>query len=142
MARKLPESAFRLASFVTNRWNVVPDDGTLLEDVLERVYWTNVAQKLRPGDILEVHAPDGSYYAELYVRSASRLEASVTPLVVHKFGDEGQEAGDDGLMVKFRNHVAKWGVIRRVDKFVVRDGFQTQEMANEWLADRRKSKAA
>lgn len=142
MVRKLPEAGFRLASFVNNEWSVTPDDGTPFDDMLVPVYWTNVARKFKPGDKIRVHAPDGTYYAELYVRSADRLAASVVVLNKMDFGGaDVQEAPSDDLAVKFRNHRAGWGVIRLSDKEVVKDGFTTRELADEWLRDRRKRAA-
>ena len=142
MVHKLPEAGFRLANYINNEWSVIPDDGTPFEDVLVPVYWTNVARKLKPGDIIKVHAPDGTYFAELYVRTSSRLEASVVVLRKMDFdaADEAPPISDD-LMVKFRNHRAGWGIIRASDKSVMRDGFQTREAADMWLRDRRKAAA-
>jgi hypothetical protein len=140
MVRKLPEAGFRLATYINNRWSVVPDDGTPFEDTLVPVYWTNVARKLKPGDIIEVHAPDASYFAELYVRTSSRLEASVVVLRKVEFTEVADEAdAEDDMFVKFRNHKAGWGIIRRSDKSVMRDGFVTREMAEEWLRDKRRA---
>jgi hypothetical protein len=49
---------------------VVPEDGTTkIEDLLNEAYWSMVAYKFKPCDIVEVHAEDGSYFAELYVRA-------------------------------------------------------------------------
>lgn len=143
MVRKLPEAGFRLANYVNNDWSVVPDDGTPFDDLLVPVYWTNVARKLKPGDKIRVHAPDASYYAELLVRSAERLAASVVVLVKMDFtGADEAPIADDDMFVKFRNHKAMWGVLRHADKAVVRDGFATREMAEEWLRDRRRDRAA
>jgi hypothetical protein len=143
MVRKLPEGSFRLANYVNNEWSIVPDDGTAFDDVLVPVYWTNVARKLKPGDLIKVHAPDGSYYAELYVRSAERLAASVVVLNKMDFGSaDAAEVGGDDLTVKWRNHKALWGVVRGSDKAVVKDNFPTRETAEEWLRDRRRGMAA
>lgn len=143
MVRKLPEAGFRLANYVNNDWSVVPDDGTPFDDLLVPVYWTNVARKLKPGDIIKVHAPDATYYAELYVRSAERLAASVVVLNKMDFTvtDAAQSQSDD-MFVKHRNHRAGWGVIRASDKSVMKDGFPTREMAEEWLRDYRRDRAA
>jgi hypothetical protein len=140
MVRKLPEAGFRLATYINNRWSVVPDDGTPFEDTLVPVFWTNVARKLKPGDIIEVHAPDATYFAELYVRTSSRLEASVVVLRKVEFTEVADEAdASDDMFVKHRNYRAGWGIIRRSDKAVVRDGFTTREQAEEWLRDKRRA---
>lgn len=143
MVHKLPEAGFRLANYINNVWSIVPDDGTPFDDLLVPVYWTNVARKFKPGDTIKVHAPDASYYAELYVRSADRLAASVVVLSKMDFDSATEAAAPvDNLIVKFRNHRAGWGVIRISDKTVQKDGFQTRELAEEWLKDYRLRKVA
>lgn len=137
---KLSEQNFKLANYTNNRWSVVPGDGVPFDALLAPEYWAHVARKLQPGDTIEVHAVDGTYFAELYVRSASRLEARVAVLHKTVFDTQASEASsDDGLIVRFRNHVAKWAVIRTTDNEIMKSGFTTREVAEEWLRDRRKA---
>lgn len=140
---RLSESQFNLQSFKTNRWAVIPTDGTQFDKLLERSYWTNVARKLRPCDIIEVHAADGSYFAELYVRSASSLEATVVVLRHQDLAAVEAPASDGPeYFVKYRNPAARFGVLRVSDRSVLKDGFQTAELAEGWLRDYRRSMAA
>jgi hypothetical protein len=140
--RPLNEQRFGLAQFATNRWSVTPPFGTSFARVLEPTFWGNVGHKLRPGDIIEVHAEDGSYFAELYVRAAHRLAANVAVLRhVDLVGEAGSTAVDDSpFTVQFRGPHAKWCVMR--GKEIVQDKFPTQadalkavgERAAEWAA--------
>lgn len=142
MTHKILPAQFKLAAFATRRWSVTTNDGETLEDTLAPSYWTHVAGKLTPNDIIEVHAVDGSYYAELYVRSVSRLEASVAVLAKYEFNQTDAPAFDADYEVKWRGPARRWGVIRVKDKAVVRDGFQTQDLAAMFLMDYRRSVAA
>lgn len=141
--RPLGEQRFLQAAYATNRWSVTPPNGTSFARVLEPTFWGNVGHKLRPGDIIEVHAEDGSYFAELYVRAAHRLAANVAVIRhVDLVGETGAAALNEGspFTVSFRGPHAKWCVMR--GKEVVQQGFQTQaealkavgERAAEWAA--------
>lgn len=141
MALKLPQSHFKQAAQATRRWSVTTPDGVSFDDLLRPDYWTHVAAKLTPGDIIEVHAVDASYYAELYVRVTSKLEARVAVLTKYEFTSaESVEA--PGYAVKWRGPARRWGVVRVNDGTVVRDGFQTEDLAAAFLLDYRRDMAA
>ena len=53
-----------------------------------RSIWSHIASRLRPTDRVEVHAEDGSWFAELYVRDAGHLHATLVPLRVFEFDDD------------------------------------------------------
>ena len=142
MAKKLFESHFRQAAYATNRWNVVPPDGATLEDMLARDFWANVSRRMTPGDIIEVHAPDGRWFAELYVRAAFRNEATVVVLRSIEFDDVDVTLPTVEYIVKYRNPVKRYGVVRKSDNHLMKDEFQTAELAEAWLRDYRKTMAA
>ena len=76
----LRESRVKLAEYARQRHHVVPEDDTRFEDLMQEAYWAAVAYMFKPCDIIEVHAEDGSYYAELYVRACGRNWAKVAVL--------------------------------------------------------------
>lgn len=126
--KMLAESNFRLAQYVTNRWSVTLDDATPYGRVFEPDYWSNVARKLQIGDIVELHAESGSWFAELYVVGAHRLAAKVVELRKVDLASS-PEVSDlaSPLSVKWRGPNGKWAVMRGND--VMQSGFQTQEEA-------------
>lgn len=140
-AQKLPIANFKQSVQATRRWSVSTVDGAPFDDLLRPGYWTHVAAKLTPGDIIEVHAVDGSYYAELYVRSTSKLEALVAVLAKYEF-TTAESIVAPGYATKWRGPARRWGVVRIDDGSVVRDGFQTEDLAAGFLLDYRRSMAA
>lgn len=140
-ARKLPEARFATAEVIRTHYVIVPEAGTSLEDLLDPIYWSHVARRLRPLDILEVHAEDGSYFAELLVRNTNQLNsAKVEVLRSKEFGVAEDE--EDEFSVKWKGGHAKYAVIRRRDKAVMQDGFANKEDAATWLGTNLSSLAA
>ncbi|MPZ31198.1 MAG: hypothetical protein GEV13_09415 [Rhodospirillales bacterium] len=60
-------------------FQVVLDPETTFDDILKLDFWVHVARRLKVRDRIEVHAHDGSWYAELVVRSGWP-RVSVAPL--------------------------------------------------------------
>lgn len=110
------------------------------EDTLNPAYWTHVATKLEPGSRIEVTAYDGSWWAELYVVSASRLWAKVVPLRHHELAKmtSSKTPINDEFYVKWGNERTKFRVHRRSDKQPVKEGFDTQEQAKEYIEELKK----
>ncbi|MGY3393440.1 hypothetical protein ACVWW6_006031 [Bradyrhizobium sp. USDA 3311] len=132
----LPVTRWQLGEFLNNRHSVSPAVGTPFEDVLRPEFWANIV-RMQPGDIIEVRPEDQSYYAELYVlkrernsatvaviREPVKLEAAYKPL-----------PGEVLFSVEFAGPMAKWRVVRRSDKSVMKDKFGTEGDARRWLAD-------
>lgn len=136
--KMLAESKFALASYSTNRWSVTLEFGVPYDRVFEPDFWSNVARKMRIGDIVELHAEDTSFFAELYVVAAHRLAAKVVELRRFDLAPAVQVATDPSpLTVKFRGPHARYCLMRGEN--VVQSGFQTAEEAE--LAKAQHSKA-
>lgn len=140
--RSLRESRFTPADQVRNTWSVVPEEGTPMEALMEPAYWVHVARKLRPGDIIEVRAEDGAWFARLYVQATQRLSAKVALLDKHVFEDVAAEdaGGDFEVMWKGPHH--RHSVIRKSDRKTLQHGFESREAAFLWLANNMKALAA
>jgi len=139
--RKIHPSRFGSADQKRNIWHVVPEDGTVFDDVLAPVYWAHLASRLRPTDRIEVHAEDGSYFAELVVRSVGNLHAKVQ--VIRKIDfDVAVEAATDiaGHEVMWKGPHHRHAVVRGKD--IIQGGFETKDAAFSWLATNAKSLAA
>ncbi len=105
--------------------------GQPFESVLRPEYWTHVAQILRPGHEIRIDAADYSFCALLKVRSTSRVSATVAVVWFKDFGDHVDAEADDvaGFEVKWRGPKAKFGFVRSSDGEVIRDGYDTREIA-------------
>jgi hypothetical protein len=118
-----------------NIFRVTPEMGTPPAALLDPHYWAHSSAKLRIGDIIEVLAEDGSYFAELLVRDVGNLFAKVafkSPVMV--FSDEAETAETPtGYEVKWRGPKAKFGVLHGKD--VLKDGFVDKTEAHAWLDD-------
>lgn len=114
--------------------------GTPFEHVLEPEFWANIAHKLRPGDTVNVHTDDMSYYAQLYVRGVGAQgslklpnRADVEVLLLKEWGPAKKELKDKHHEVKFMGPHTKWCVIRISDQQMVKEGFATSDEAHTHL---------
>jgi hypothetical protein len=139
--RKIHPSRFKEASVARNVWAVVPEDGTPFESLLDPAYWAHVGERLRPTDRIEVFAEDGSYFAELMVRSAGRLFAHVEALRKHDFVPVAVSPSKK-YEVEYKGPHLKHAVVRVADKSVMQSGFDTTEAALAWLSLNARSLAA
>ncbi len=120
-----------------------PEFGVPFEDLLRPEYWSHVAAKLRPGYRVEVMAADGSYWGMLLCRAASRTEAIMAPLQFKEIAGAVEiENAEVPYMAKWRGPTAKWSVVRKADKTVVKDSFQVREHAENWIKNALKAVAA
>lgn len=140
--RKLHGSRFGLAEHKRRIWSIVPEHGTEFDEILKPSYWAHVAKQLRITDRIEVHAEDGCYFAELIVRDAGNLFASVG--VLRKIDLDTVKSGnaEAGYDVAWKGPHRKFAVIRLSDDAIVKDGFDAKPAALAWLAGNLKSLAA
>jgi hypothetical protein len=133
MPKMLPEARFSLASYATNRWSVTFDPNTPYERMFEPDFWSHVGRKLRIGDIIEVHAEDTTWFAELYVVAAHRLSAKVVLLRKVDLAPASEVAAPASpLSVKYRGPHARYCVMRGEN--VIAEKFQTEAEAMVELA--------
>lgn len=140
---QLATDRIQLAQHVRNEWHVTPEYGTPVEALLEPQYWAHISSKLRPRDRIEVDAEDGSYYVELKVVDAGRLYAKVVVLRRCDFtiDAETEEQAPDYKIMWAGPH-AKWRIVRTKDKGLVKDGLETRQAAELYLASHEKAMAA
>lgn len=124
------------AAYVRNIHVATPAAGTKLEDVLKPEYWVHVAKQFHVSDRIEVIPEDHSFYAELYVASVSSAGLKVVKFVHHDFDIEAlfSEPEDVSMYVVWRGATAKHCVLRKSDKHVLKEGFNSKAEANEWIA--------
>lgn len=138
----LRESRVKLAEYARQRHHVVPEEGTKFEDLQKEEYWAAVAYMFKPCDIIEVHAEDGSYYAELYIRACGRNWAKVA--VLNKTALEPVEAKvtRPEFETAWKGPARKFGVVRVSDGEIIKDGFDTREQAADYIKGHVKALAA
>lgn len=117
--------------------------GVPMDRLLEPDYWAHVAERLRPGFIIEVLAQDGSYFGELLVRKAAKTEVHCwllrhVPLVSAATAKAAApaapgNAGADDFKVEFGG-AHKWRVVDTRTNEVVHKGEPSEHDAREWLA--------
>jgi hypothetical protein len=123
----------RDADYRRSLYQVVLEPGPTYDDLLKPAFWAHVSGKLKVRDRIEVHAHDGSWYAELIVCSSSRTATTVAPLrKVDLTAVADAAANTDGVEIKHRGF-AKWSAIRKSDKAVLVEGLDTKEEVAAWL---------
>lgn len=139
---QLATDRIQLAQHMRNIWYVTPEYGTPVEALLEPQFWAHVSAKMKPRDRIEVDAEDGSYFVELRVEDAGRLFAKVVVLRrVDLSPTEAAEQSTDYKVMWAGPH-AKWRIVRAVDKGLVKDGLESRQAAELYLASHVKAMAA
>lgn len=139
------------AEFHRLRYAMTLPAGETLEDAMKPDYWKHCATKLKPGTIIEIVPEDGSFYAELFVKSSEATWARTALIAVTVFDEKAvkqaqaaQKAPTGQTKIpnedKGEEHYVDWGgaqakgrVIRLADKQVVKEGFASKAEAKVWM---------
>lgn len=140
--RQTHSGRFQLAEHIIQGWAVMVEDKTTIEDVLKPEFFAHVARALRPFAKISVLADDGTWYAELLVKSAGSNWANVVPLqIVDLRGVAAAVVPADAYAVGFGGPHHKWRVIRNSDSELVSKGHESEALAKAWLVDHLKALA-
>ena len=132
--KKLAEGEFKLTESEQIFQTAIPPVGTTREDMLNPVFWTHVARYMRPMSEIRVMPRDGARYGLYLVIFADRVSARVKELGFWPLENIKPEDVDNGaFFVKWIAPPVRFGVMRKVDNTVVKDGFQTKEDAIVWM---------
>lgn len=132
----ITSTKIKQAAYVRNIHVATPPAGTKLADVLNPAYWVHVAKQFHVSDRIEVIPEDHSFFAELYVAGVS---AGGLKLIKFRHYDFDLEdilnvgAEEPELIVLWRGPNAKHCVLRKADKQVLKEGFNSKAEANEWI---------
>lgn len=141
--QKLVPARLKDAEQVQHHFHVVPERDTPYERVLERDYWAHVAAKIKPSNLIQVEAEDGSYWALLLVRGVSHTEVSVVPVLEKRFDSAPKmDAPDSEYKSKWNGPHDKYIVYRVSDNEKMQTGFDSPEDADLWIANHKKAMAA
>jgi hypothetical protein len=129
----------REAEHYRTTWQITLDPSETLHSCLQPDFWAHVARRLRPLSEITVYAHDFSWRAALLVRSATPMTARV---VLLSFIDldaaeaEGRKiAPDASLTTTWKGPSAKHAIVRKSDKAIVEQGFETKADAEARLAE-------
>lgn len=141
--RAMEMARFTGEEFSRERWVCTAFERTNPEDLLKPEYWAHVATKLTPRSRIEAWADDGSWMAEYVVLEAGRNWARVHLLNVSHFtsADIAQTLADhmSPYEITHRGPHAKWSVIRKSDRQVLSEGYETARAAAEYMDERVKA---
>lgn len=132
MSKKILEKEITTVEFARQTLVANPNAGTTLQDLQAPEYWTHIARKLKPHDIIEVIPQDTAYYAKLLVIDSDKLWARVFVLEYKEIAaaSSGQSTPNKrdnykvvwgGGAVKFRVHNASDNSLASEQSFVDRD---------------------
>ena len=132
--KRLHSSRCALGEERRNIWYITPDGDTSYQDLFNPEYWGFVSAKFRTYDRIEVIPDDDSYFAELIVLSAGRSLVEVAELRKVALPERGVARVNMEYDAKWSGPHSKWRIFRKSDGAVIKDGFETQEMARTEIA--------
>lgn len=140
MARQLTAARFQPAEFRRVVYRAIVEHGTTFEEVLDPLYFVNVATGLNPLDLIECHWEDCSAFALLHVIHVDRSTVRVAKLlhVSHEAG-EAPAAVADEFEIEFTGEHHKFRVLRKSDRSELKTDLPTKGAAKAWLADYKKA---
>lgn len=117
--------------------------GVTVKDMLNPIYWANVARRLKIRDRIEVMAEDGSFVAEFMVIERHNAAAKVVTIFYLELRKKDvAEVVEEDYTLKYRGINKRWSVIRNADSVVLHEGSDSKELAAAWLSEHKKAMAA
>ena len=136
----LSSDRLKKGDFAFTAYDVRPQAGTALKDVLRPDYWKHVARTVRLGDEFRIVPDDQLWYARLYVTHATVNEVFVSVIAHGELGAtiDPEKLHTDDYEVKHRGR-AGWSVLRKKDGAVIKDGFARREDAAAHMVEHAKA---
>jgi hypothetical protein len=134
----LVEARMGLSESKRQDWVVDAEEGHTVEQVLDPMYWAHVAPKFTLYDRVEVRVDTGEWMLELIVIQTGRNFARVHVAARHDFTTSPSAAAPKSSIrhkIEYKGTHKKHCVIRIADSALLQEGFQTRDMASEWLAN-------
>ncbi len=133
------------AEFQRTVWHVFAESTLAPQDLLVPSYWAHVAEKLKPQHRIEVASESGDWWAEYFVlergpkwaRVALMREMDLRQVV----SASPAKLTLDDFEIKLRG-MRKQSIVRKADKEVIKDGFESRQDAEDYLLSHLKSMAA
>jgi len=141
MTQALTENSFKLAEYDWPVFNILPEPGTAIEEVLKPEYWVNISRRLVQGTRIEVRPKDGAYFAQVYVASLDK--SGLVPLVrivlltYHDLNLDPTKTAptkeSETYKVVWRGEKAKHTVTVVASNEIIKDGFPSKKDAEDWI---------
>ena len=142
--RTVTPARIQQGGYQRNKWDVVVEAGTTLEDLLRTDFWVHVGGNMKPFDTLEVVTEDGTMFAELFVVAQDRTWVKTVVLIYKDLTEDGKHLPapeSDAYEIKYMGPMAKFAVIRKSDKSKLKDGIESHLAASMFLDAHLKSVA-
>src|SRR3990167_1232526 len=133
LTKKLSEANLALTESLQIFYTATPPVGTTREDMLKPIFWSHVARKLKPLTEIRAIPKDGLWYGVYLVLYADQLQAKLKELSFYSL-EALEEPGSvaDPYIVEWISPPVKYGIRRKADKHVMKDGFHTKDQAIAW----------
>tara|TARA_R110000751_G_scaffold146443_2_gene250414 strand:- start:140 stop:655 length:516 start_codon:yes stop_codon:yes gene_type:complete len=140
--KKLSGSGIKQADFARQLLRILPEQNHTVEDTLRPEYWAHVAPKLQITDKIEALWKDNTRYAEYIVVDKGTQWAKVVLISDVDFSKSKETKAPKQptqFAVSYGNHEVKYIVTRLSDGERMSKDHKTQEDAEAWMAEHRKS---
>jgi hypothetical protein len=113
---------------------------TPVEHITESDFWSNIYERFRPADRIDVHSSDGSFFCELYVRSVTRATpGQKARVLVHvlrhvDFPPLDARPRTNPYRVDFLGPAQGWSVTRTADEKLMVNNLENREVAEKRAA--------
>lgn len=125
---------FGLAEQVRNIWHATVPVEVTPEQVMDEAYWCNVSMHFKPGDEIIVFPDNMAWRRVLHVIGAGKLWAHVATMSHHDFSKiEAPVKLPSIYKIEYAGTHHQWRVLRKGKE--LRDGFQTEALANRWAGN-------
>lgn len=140
------EPDFKLAEYVERRFVLDVDPETTLDEIEKPEFWRGLSKKMPPKSHITVFAKDGSFEAAYRVIKSDTNFAFVRRIYAYFYGNDGkpevinQEKPNKTAKekpeydIKWAGPASKFRVFRTDDNSVIKDGFDTQREAKEFIS--------
>lgn len=149
MTKKIQQTRFQPAGHYTNVFEMVLEHGTTLDDVRHPEFFSHVARLCKPGDEIKFKTEDFTLWGLAIVL---RVESNALVVKILQHNDltdraDVKEYASDAAKpsdfeIKHRGQVGKHSIIRKSDKAVIKEGFDTHQAAQAALNEYIKALAA
>jgi hypothetical protein len=138
LVKPLPESRWSLLEHKDPGHWVCLERGTSYQVVFEPSFWANIAKKFQPGQTIWLKNDELTVHAILIILDCGRNWATVGEFLCKTMDDLVKSRPPMKMQprhtVQFAGPIDKWRIVR-ADNQVIKAGFETQAMAEQYLQD-------
>jgi len=132
---KLIDKRVREQEQVRSWWCVTVEPQVTRKDVLDPDFWSFVAVKFKREDRIEIMTDDSTWFGEYLIMDCGRTFAKLHELSHHYLKAGGKISPSLLYEVYWGGRHGKWGVRRTTDSEMIKNQFETEASALEFLAE-------